>query len=142
MKRRKINTKRKIQRAPQSAAERKKLSDLATKVSYGGNPDHKRNPSDFNLSPASSPRPGATLCDDLGVVTKQAALDTLRQGIKKGLVSPQTNKGWPKHVWALYAGSFPVEAKLENPATGAYHGYPLQTDDPFRDVVLNRWHHE
>lgn len=139
MQRRKFNTKRKIDRAPRSAGERKALADMAKRVSYGGNPEHKRDPSDFNLTPPSSPRQGKTLCDELGVVTKEKALQTLKKGVEKGLVSAQKRNGWPQNIWALYDGRSPVEAMLENPASGTYHGYPLQLNDPFREVVLERW---
>jgi hypothetical protein len=33
----------------------------------------------------------------------------------------------------------PLEAQLENPEQGVYHGYPLLDDDSFRDEVLKRW---
>jgi hypothetical protein len=28
---------------------------------------------------------------------------------------------------------------LENPAIGAYHGYPMLEDDPLAEEVLERW---
>jgi hypothetical protein len=33
----------------------KRLDDLSKKVSYGGNPEHKKNPGDFGLTPPASP---------------------------------------------------------------------------------------
>jgi len=36
-------------------------ASLAQKVKYGGNPEHKKNPGDFGLSPPSDPRPGKSL---------------------------------------------------------------------------------
>lgn len=28
---------------------------------------------------------------------------------------------------------------LENPEQGAYHGYPMPENDPFRTEILKRW---
>ena len=33
----------------------KRLADLSERVSYGGNPEHKKNPGDFGLTPPASP---------------------------------------------------------------------------------------
>ncbi len=63
------------------------LASLASQVQYGGNPEHKRNPGDFGLTPPSGPRPGKSLCDTVKIFTKQQALELLRQGIASGLVS-------------------------------------------------------
>lgn len=37
------------------------LAKLASQVKYGGNPEHKRNPGNFGLTPPSGPRPGKSL---------------------------------------------------------------------------------
>ena len=51
----------------------KHLSDLASQAKYGGNPEHKMNPGDFNLTPPSSPRAGKSLCDSVKVFTRREA---------------------------------------------------------------------
>ncbi|MDV7900023.1 hypothetical protein R4J99_31225, partial [Pseudomonas aeruginosa] len=33
----------------------------------------------------------------------------------------------------------PLEAQLENPETGQYHGYPMPDSDPFASEVISRW---
>ena len=86
-----------------------------------------------------SPRPGATLCDEAGVTHKQVARELLRAGIEMGMVSRQMRDGWPQNIWAVSDDSVPFEAELENPLKGEYHGYPMQFDDGFRDVVLDEW---
>ncbi|MEZ5583130.1 MAG: hypothetical protein R3F37_10525 [Candidatus Competibacteraceae bacterium] len=58
-KRKSFNLKRRIAKAP----ARKDLDRIANAVRYGGNPEHKRNPGDFGLTPPASPRPDKTLCD-------------------------------------------------------------------------------
>lgn len=133
------NPKRRIRDKPNSEAERVALEKLALQVVYGGNPSHKRDPGDFNLSPPSQPREGKTLCDGAGIKQHQVAVELLRAGMKRGLVSVQERNGWPQYIWAVHGSDIPVEAILENSGTGTYHGYPLQYDDPFRDLVLERW---
>lgn len=140
MRRRKtFNPKRRLREAPKTKEEREALVALAEKASYGGNPEHKRNPSDFNLTPPSQPRQAKTLCDDLGLVTRAMALNALKEGFQRGLVSVQERRGWPQNVWMVFQTGHPVEAMLENPEVGTYNGYPLQRDDPFREQVLQRW---
>ncbi|NEX17768.1 MAG: hypothetical protein C1943_14395 [Halochromatium sp.] len=113
---------------------------LASRVSYGGNPEHKRNPGDFGLTPpAAHRRPDKSLCDGTGILTRAAALKLLRAGIRQGLVSEQKRNGWPQNIWAVTDAGEPVEAMLENPEQGAYHGYPMPEDDPFRTQILERW---
>ena len=62
---------------------------LAGRVTYGGNPEHKRKPG--TLGPLLPQPPGAnkSLCDAVGVFDLRTALCLLREGIKRGLVSEQ-----------------------------------------------------
>ncbi|MBF0296434.1 MAG: hypothetical protein HQL96_14695 [Magnetococcales bacterium] len=133
-----FNPKRKIRPAPATNDERMRLEELADKVGYGGNPEHKRNPGDFQLTPPSNPRPGKTLCDSVGIITRSDATKLLREGMKRGLVSDLPDEGWPKNVWAVDADGHPLEAQLENALEGIYHGYPMPLADPFRMKVLER----
>jgi hypothetical protein len=71
--------------------------------------------------------------------SRERKLWALRQGVRRGLVSIQERQGWPQNVWAVAPNSIPLEAMLENPAAGAYHGYPMLKDDPLADEVLERW---
>ena len=32
-----------------------------------------------------------------------------------------------------------LEAQLESAEQGAYHGYPMQTEDPFCEEVIKQW---
>jgi hypothetical protein len=116
-----------------------RLHDLSIRARYGGDPEHKRNPGDFGLSPPSQPRPGKTLCDNAGVFERSDAERLLREGILRGLVSLQERQGWPQNVWAVTDGGIPLEAELENAEIGSYHGYPMPLEDAFRQEVLKRW---
>jgi hypothetical protein len=79
---------------------------------------------------------GKTLCDNVGIFSRSAALDLLRDGFRRGLVSRQQRDGWPQNVWAITPAGEPLEAQLEG--NGVYHGYPMPENDPFRGVVLKR----
>lgn len=132
-KRRAFNPKRRIaERLPPN------LEALANEVRYGGNPEHKRNPGNFGLTPPASPRPHKTLCDEAGNFNREIALGLLREGIRSGLVS-ETALGYPQNVWAVSAAGLPMEAQLENAGNGTYHGYPMPEEDPFREAVIEKW---
>ena len=88
-----FNMKKKIRPIPQNDCEQAHLSSLAERVRYGGNPEHKRNPGDFGLTPPSSPRPDKTLCDEAGIFTRSEAVKLLQEGLKKGLISIQETDG-------------------------------------------------
>lgn len=137
--RRTANAKRKLRPAPQSDREISELGALAAAASYGGNPEHKRNPGDFGLKPPAQPRQGKSLCDQAEVLTRKLALRLVRDGIRRGLVSVQMRNGWPQNVWAVAPNGVAVEAMLENPAAGSYHGYPMLAIDPLIDDVRARW---
>ncbi len=79
---------------------------------------------------------GKTLCDAVGIVSKDAALDLLRQGLRRGLISRQLRDGWPQNVWAVTDAGDALEAQHEG--NGVYHRYPMPENDPFREVVLHR----
>ncbi len=137
--RRTANPKRRLRPMPQDEKARDHLKQLATKITYGGNPEHKRNPGDFGLQPPSQPRLGKTLCDEAEIWTRRDAQSLLREGAHRGLVSVQERDGWPQNVWAIAANGVAVEAMLENPVTGRYHGYPMLESDPLAEEVRERW---
>jgi len=116
-----------------SPAQVKRWAEAAR---YGGNPEHKRNPGDFGLTPPAAARMGKTLCDKIGMFSRSAALELLREGFRRGFVSRQLRDGWPQNVWAITPAGEPLEAQLEG--NGVYHGYPMPENDPFRDAVLSR----
>lgn len=129
------NPKRRIRRGQEPGY----LRSLAERVNYGGNPEHKRHPGDFGLTPPSQPRPDKTLCDAVKIFSRAEAARLLKDGVRKGLISEIERNGYPQNVWAVTEDGCPLEAQLENEATGAYHGYPMPESDPFREEVLERW---
>jgi hypothetical protein len=112
---------------------------LAARVIYGGNPEHKRSPGDYGLTPPASPRPGKTLCDGDRVILKSEAVGLLQAGLRKGTTSAASPEGWPQNVWAVSDSNQVFEAQLENATQGTYHGYPMPEDDDFREIVLKEW---
>ncbi|MDE2861544.1 MAG: hypothetical protein OXP10_01395 [Chloroflexota bacterium] len=136
--RRRFNLNRRIRRD----CDPEELARLIGSVKYGGNPEHKRNPGDFQLNPPAQPRADKTLCDAVGIFDKSKALQLLREGVRRGLISEQTRGGFPQNVWSVTEEGEPLEAQLENQAQGIYHGYPMPKNDDFRDEVLNCWKDE
>jgi len=106
---------------------------------YGGNPEHKRSPADYGLTPPSQPRPGKTLCDGARPLLKEEAEELLKDGFRRGLTSICNADSWPQNVWSVTEAREVFEAQLENREQGVYHGYPMPMDDDFRKVVLREW---
>ncbi len=131
-----FNSKRKLQKN----IDREWLINLLKKVRYGGNPEHKKQAGDFDLTPPAMARPDKTLCDGVGIFKKAVALRRLKEGIRDGLVSEQMRGGYPQNVWAVTRDGEVLEAQLENEEQGIYHGYPMSCEDPFKKVVLRQWH--
>jgi hypothetical protein len=130
------NPKRRISPAEDVPLEaREKWEKIAL---YGGNPEHKMKPSDFGLTPPTNPRAGKTLCDKKRDFRKAEALQLLREGFTRGMVSSQKRGEWPQNVWAVLDDE-PYEAQLENPSQGVYHGYPMSADDDLRRLVVLEW---
>ncbi|MBK6727906.1 MAG: hypothetical protein IPG63_11685 [Xanthomonadales bacterium] len=137
--RRTVNPKRKLRPSPIDPTSIERLRVLSATASYGGNPEHKKNPGDFGLSPPALPRQGKSLCDDAGVFHRSEALRLLKCALERGLVSVQERNGWPQNVWAMAKNGIPIEGMLENPEIGSYHGYPMLPIDPLIEVVKSRW---
>jgi len=132
-----FNLKRKIQSfTPELLQE---CVTLSKKLRYGGNPEHKKNPGDFGLTPSSAPRTAKSLCDTVAIFKKSVALKCLKRGLKCGLISEQVVNGWPQNIWSLTDSGAPIEAQLENSETGVYHWYPMPESDPFSAEVLTSW---
>ena len=113
-------------------------ANWATNVAYVGSPLHKRNPGNFGLTPPSQPAAGKTLCDAIALFERASAVSLLQAGACRGLVSPtHTNFSLPKYIWSVDEAGNVLEAQGDH--QGHYHGYPLLSDDPFREVVLRHW---
>lgn len=119
-----------------SEVERQCMADTCI---YEGNPQHKKTPCDYGLTPPAAPRPGKSLCDGIRPITKDEAESLLRVGFKKGMVSERAANGWPKNVWSVDTDEVVYEAQLGRHQVGAYHGYPVPKEDPMRQVVLEEW---
>jgi hypothetical protein len=128
--------KRSIRAAPLSAAERAYLDAYAT---YEGSPFHKRNPGDFGLTPPAAPRADKTLCDEAAVFKKDVARALLSKAIEGGIVSDgEGSPGFPKELWVFDDGHV-FEAIYGGSKIGAYHGYPVRTNEPFFDELVEEW---
>lgn len=132
-----FNRKRIIKKLTES--ELQACSKLAERVGYGGNPEHKKNPGDFGLTPPSGPRPGKSLCDAVSIFSRKIALEYLKSGLTKGFISERSNGVWPQNIWAVTDHGIALEAQLENAETGVYHGYPMPESDPLAAEIIRLW---
>lgn len=130
------NPKRSI--APLNHLTVEELVEMAEKAVYEGHPQHKLRPNDYGLSPSHAPRPGKTLCDGGAEFPKAMAVNLLKGGLIRGIISLRSRGRWPKNVWSVLDGE-PFEAQLSDYERGSYHGYPMPLDDDFRNEVLKEW---
>lgn len=131
----KFNPKKRIARSGTHDPEQ--LCRLAEAVTYTGNPEHKRNPRDFGLTPPAQPRRGKTLCDIAGIFTAAEALEYLQNGLRRAAVSEIWIGEWPKLIWAVTGNGVAMEAQRD--CDGSYHGYPLPEGDPMAAEVKKFW---
>ncbi len=131
----KFNLKTRLAGADSLQVEERKA--LAEAVTYIGNPEHKRNPGDFGLTPPAQPRRGKSLCDGASIFKRSDALRYVREGFERGAVSEQSIDGWPKIVWAVTEDGTPLEAQRDG--NGSYHGYPMPLEDPMAAEVKRFW---
>ncbi|NPD17498.1 hypothetical protein HOY34_20130 [Xinfangfangia sp. D13-10-4-6] len=134
----KFNPKRRLAAAGRLSCG--ELETLAAAVIYTGNPEHKRNPGDFNLTPPAQPRRGKTLCDVASIFKKADALRYLRDGLERGAISEAFVDGWPKNIWAVTEDGTPLEAQRDG--EGRYHGYPMPSEDPMAAEIKRFWNAE
>lgn len=113
---------------------------------YRGSPLHKRSPADFGLVPPSSARQSKTLCDAVehfkGPGAREAAQRLLEDAFTRGLLSVQLRGGWPQNVWCVLSGDVVLEAMLDEPCRGVYHGYPLAQGAPCTSLYAREQHHD
>ncbi len=124
--------------APDSLT-REELIKLSKSVSYKGNPAHKLNPGDYHLTPPASPRQGKTLCDQKRPINLADAMELIRTGVRRAMISSQTRGDWPQNIWSVNEHNEVFEAQLENRETGEYHGYPISSEDDFGHLIASEW---
>jgi hypothetical protein len=90
--------------------------------------------------PPAAARADKSLCDAVQVSQRAHAVDLLRAGIRRGMISSRgSGSGFPQNVWSLTDDGAPLEAQLENTVKGTYHGYPLPKDDPMYHTIVGEW---
>jgi hypothetical protein len=110
---------------------------LRSRAVYEGNPQHKRNPGDFGLTPPAAPRADKTLCDEAGIFKKARARELLMNAIERGVVSESDTTGFPKQMWVVDEHDRVFEAMIGGTQQGYYHGYPIRKSDPLHARILS-----
>ena len=135
-KRRKI--KRKSAVALLGTISKGSLEQMAQDARYRPSPYHKSDPAAWGLS-RPVPRPDKTVCDGAGITCCRDAVELLKSGIRRGMVSEQQRGDWPQNVWAVDAEGIIYEAQLSNRERGEDHGYPMKHGDRFAEFVQSEW---
>lgn len=120
------------------AFSEEQLRELLGRIRYIGSGHHKRWPADYGFE-RTSPRPTKSLCDLERIILSTEAQDLLRAGVLKAMISTPLENGFPKYVWSVSVKNEVFEAKTHPNTPGLYHGYPLNSDDDMREVVLRQW---
>lgn len=128
--------KRRIALAAVGDVSRDELKRMENMASYRPSPYHK---SSGGPAPDAAPRPDKTICDGPMAGGHRDAILLLRAGFRRGMVSRQTRRGWPRQVWAVSGDGVVYEAQLSNEETGEYHGYPMTKGDSFAGFVGKEW---
>ena len=124
-----------IREARLSTAERVRLQVAV----YEGSPDHKQNAAAFGLTSRSGPRPDATKCEAAGVTTADRARELFRCALEAGMVSEQFDRGFPKRLWVVDGDDRVYEIRHGGSRDGAYHGFPIQRDNPISEQIRIAW---
>ena len=106
---------------------------------YRSSPYHKSRSLPMGLRTAPAPRPDKTICDSPMLGNSRSAGDLLKSGFRRGMVSEQSRRGWPRNVWAVDDDGIVYEAQLSNSEIGEYHGYPMKQDDSFASFIDQEW---
>ena len=115
---------------------REELNRMENTASYRPSPYHK---SSGGPETDAAPRPDKTICDGPATGGHRKPLLLLRAGIRRGMVSRQTRRGWPRQVWAVGDDGVVYEGQLSNEQTGEYHGYPMKKGDGFAGFIGEEW---
>lgn len=125
----KRNSKRRLLKEWEWRRLKHDLYKLADNARYSCSAFHKLNPANYGLPQPWPSRRANMLCDrDGGLTNLREALELLQKGLRFGLVDERkSGNGWPLNVWGVW-NDIVFEGHWGN--NGAYHGYPLQDDDP------------
>jgi hypothetical protein len=96
---------------------------IAERASYRGNGKHKRySASDQSWTP--NLRPGVSECPHIIQSDWPRIEQLLRDAIRRSCVQLEENREFPTRAWAFINDQL-YEARITNPSTGEYHGFPL-----------------
>jgi len=108
-------------------------AEIAERVSYNGSGKHKRYAApNGEWTPVH--RPGTAECQQFAQTDWLQLIDALREAIRQSCVQLEPGREFPRRVWAYINGKL-HEARITNPQSGEYHGFPLdyasqKPDDP------------
>lgn len=132
-------SKRRVMLAVAGTVDRVQLRRMEKTARYCPSPYHKTRPLSGHWLAAPTPRPDKTICDGPSAGSHRNAIELLMAGFRRGMVSRQVRRGWPRNVWAVDEDGVVYEAQLSNEETGEYHGYPMKQGDGFAAFIAAEW---
>ncbi len=102
--------------------------EIARRVRYRGNPAHKSHPFSGEPPKWRCRRSDKSKCDHFSEPAVKRFGELIAKAILSGCVHVEFKGGFPKRVWAYVNGKL-HEARLTNPATGEYHGFPIEYEE-------------
>jgi hypothetical protein len=99
-------------------------AEIADRVSYRGIGKHKRYPAP-NGEWIPVHRPGTAECRQFPPEHWGRLVETLREAIRRSCIQLQIGREYPVRAWAYINGTL-HEARISNPGSGEYHGFPLE----------------
>ncbi len=131
--------KRRAALAGAGSVDRGELARMERMATYRPSPYHKSSSLGRESGTVAVRRPDKTICDGPGSGGGREAIELLRSGFRRGMVSERRRGRWPQNVWAVDDGGIVYEAQLGNLETGEYHGYPMKQDDSFAGFIGEEW---
>lgn len=128
----KANPRRRLLKEHEWRTRKAELIGLGEQARYLPSAKHKQHPHKYHLA-SSCPNMLCMQCDrDANFTDLHVAQDLLEKAFEFGLIDERHTDKWPLCVWGIW-NDFVFEAHWGN--NGAYHGYPLQADDPMQEPV-------
>ena len=100
-------SKRRVMLAAAGAVDR---VQFVTDGDDGAVPYHKTRPLSGRRPVAPAPRPDKTICDSPSAGIYPNAIDLLMAGFRRGMVSRQIRRGWPRKVRAVESDEVRAQA--------------------------------
>lgn len=77
--------------------------------------------------------------DEERTIFLEEAITLMFSGIDAGMFSQPDSASMPKYIWAVSEKGEVFESKTHPNTPWLYHGYPITTEENFRNYILDEW---